>query len=172
MLCIPTNVIATHLDTQCSTVLWNHYLNMEHSCRTNSSQKTWWAAPALFYSFNYLSSSFFFSASPFPFPKLNSLLLLLQVSFQALLLPTCFSVMQSKNPEAIVSKSSETSKVKVACGDLVSTFGSAELSFPLGGQNVTEQFIILPKNIPFYFEPSFFEKNNINFHPKTRTFSQ
>ena len=64
--------------------------------------------------------------------------------------------MQSKNPEAIVSKSSENSEVKVANGDLVSTFGSAELSFPLGGQNVTEQFIILPKIIPSYFEPSFF----------------
>ena len=49
-LCFPTStteVKATHhSDTQCSTVHWNHNLNMEHSCRNNSSERTIWATPA------------------------------------------------------------------------------------------------------------------------------
>ena len=51
VLCIPTNVIAViaaHLYTQCSIVRWKHHLNMERSCRINSSQKAKWGPPALF----------------------------------------------------------------------------------------------------------------------------
>ena len=68
----------------------------------------------------------------------------------------------------ITDNNPATSSVNVANGDSVTTFGTFRASFKIAGESFTETFILMQTMNQTILGLSFFEKNDVAIHPRTR----